>query len=101
MPNYFSQSNRVWKEIYPGVRVSDLHRYPTGGGAALFAMEAGAAIPEHNHPTGEHGYVVEGEGLFGGQRLGEGDAFWMQINEVHDIHAVTDLVFFATSLPRS
>jgi quercetin dioxygenase-like cupin family protein len=101
MSEYYHSSRRTWKEIHPGVFVSDLHRYPTGGGAALFRLEPGATLPNHNHPTGEHGYVIEGTGLFGGHSLSAGDALWMERNEEHEIRATTRLVFFATSLPKA
>ena len=101
MSAYFRQPSRVWNEVYPGVFASDLHRYATGGGAALFRLDPGARMPEHNHLTGEHGYVIEGTGVFGDQTLSAGDAFWMDVNERHDVRALTTLVFFAASLPRT
>jgi len=101
MATYYEADSRAWKEIHPGVFVSDLHRYATGGGAALFRLEPGATLPEHNHPTGEHGYVIEGSGMFGTYSLSFGDAFWMEVDEKHEIRALTRLVFFATSLPRT
>lgn len=101
MAKYFEVKDRPWKEIYSGVFVSDLYRYPTGGGAALFRLDAGANIPVHDHPTGEHGYLITGTGLFADRTLSAGDAFWMDCGESHDIHAITELVFFATSLPRA
>jgi quercetin dioxygenase-like cupin family protein len=88
-------------QIHPGVFASELHRYGPGGGAALFRLEAGARMPEHTHPSGEHGYVIEGTGVFGDQTLSAGDAFWMDVDDRHHIHAITELVFLAASLPRS
>lgn len=58
-------------------------------------------MPEHNHATGEQGYVIEGTGVFGDRTLSAGDAFWMEAGERHDVRAVTELVFFAISLPRT
>ena len=101
MAEYFDHTKRQWEEVYESVFVSDLHRYDGGGGAALFRMSAGASMPEHGHPTGEHGYVISGTGRFGERTLHAGDAFWMDAGDRHDVHAVTDLVFFAASLPRS
>ena len=100
MATYYPTISRAWKEIHPGVFLSELHRYSTGGGAALFKLEPGAILPDHTHPTGEHGYVIEGMGEFGAKSLSSGDAFWMDVNERHEIRAVTRLVFFATSLPK-
>jgi quercetin dioxygenase-like cupin family protein len=97
---YYETISRSWKNMLPGVLVSDLHRYDTGGGAAIFQLEPGATLPEHDHPTGEHGYVIEGSGIFGERSLSAGDAFWMDVNERHQIRAVTRLVFFAASLPK-
>ena len=101
MASYFQNSSRTWKEIHPGVLVSDFHRYGTGGGASLFLLEPDAVLPEHGHPTGEHGYVVKGTGMFGAQSLSGGDAFWMNVDEKHEVRAVTRLMFVAISLPRT
>jgi quercetin dioxygenase-like cupin family protein len=101
LATYFDSISRTWKEIGTGVYISELHRYPTGGGAAIFKLEPGAIVPEHNHPTGEHGYVIEGTGMFGSNRLEAGDAFWIDVNETHEIRAESRLMFFATSLPRT
>ena len=100
MPSYYPLDSRAWKPLTEGVRVAELHRYARGGGAALFELEAGAILPEHDHPTGEHGYVIEGAGIFGDRALSAGDAFWMQEGDTHAIRATSKLVFFATSLPR-
>ena len=98
---YFENDTRVWRETHPGVGFCPLRRYEGGGGAGLFRIEAGAVLPEHDHPTGEHGYVIHGSGYFGDRLLSQGDAFWVQPGERHAVRATTDLVFFATSLPRS
>jgi quercetin dioxygenase-like cupin family protein len=97
---YFEYSTRAWRVLHPGAFVSDLHRYAAGGGAALFRLEAGATLPEHDHPTGEHGYVIQGSGMFGDRLLKEGDAFWIEVGERHEVRAISELAFFATSLPR-
>ena len=100
MATYYPLDSREWKPFLQGVLVSDLHRYARGGGAALFKLEPGALLPEHGHPTGEHGYVIEGTGVFGDQSLSAGDAFWMEEGDTHAIRATSHLVFFAMSLPR-
>lgn len=101
MSEYFEGAQN-WDEMQPGVFVRDGHRYPNnGGGAAVFRMKAGSTMAKHDHPTGEHGYIVSGMGEFGGKRLEAGDMFWMNPGETHDVIAITDLVFFAVSLPRS
>lgn len=100
MATFYPVETRHWAEMYSGVLVSDFHRYETGGGAALFRMAKGSVIPEHDHPTGEHGYVVSGSGLFGGKVLRSGDAFWVGPGETHEVEALEELCFFATSLPR-
>ncbi len=99
MATYFQAHSRAWRELHPGVFISELHRYAAGGGAALFKLEAGALLPFHNHSTGEHALVLEGTGMFGDQMLAVGDALWMERNEGHEVRAITALLFFATSLP--
>jgi len=101
MANYYLQYIREWKETYAGVFVSNFHRYNGGGGAAIFKLNPGAEIPEHNHPTGEHGYIIQGSGFFDNQLLSEGDAFWVNINETHKVTTESGLIFYATSLPKS
>jgi quercetin dioxygenase-like cupin family protein len=101
VPVYFEESSRVWSEVHPGVFRSVLHRYDTGGGAALFRLDPGAQMPEHEHPSGEHGYVIAGTGVFGDRTLSAGDAFWMEIHERHNVRALTALLFIAVSAPRT
>lgn len=86
MAEYFEVKNRTWKEIYSGMFVSNLHRYPIGGGAALFRLNAGTNLPVHDHPTGEHGYLIAGTGIFGDQTLSTGDAFWLHDRLSRKIH---------------
>jgi mannose-6-phosphate isomerase-like protein (cupin superfamily) len=97
----FNEVKRSWVEAYPGVFVSHLHRYSTGGGDAVFHFIKNASIPEHGHPTGEYGYVISGAGNFGIAYLHAGDAFWMEPGKTHNIRATQEMYFFATSLPRS
>jgi quercetin dioxygenase-like cupin family protein len=77
-----------------------LHRHTNGGGAALFRLEAGAAIPEHDHVAGEHVYIITGSLRFGRLFLAEGDALWVDPGEHHDVEALTDSVFLAVSPPK-
>jgi len=100
MALYYQEVSREWKEMYSGVFVSNFHRYQSGGGAAVFKLEPNAIIPEHNHPTGEHGYIIKGSGWFDDKYLSEGDAFWVDYNETHKVTTEQGLVFYATSLPR-
>lgn len=100
MTAFFGADSLQSKELRPGVLAANLYRYAGGGGAAIFSLKAGASMPEHNHPTGEHGYIIAGQGRFGGELLSTGDAFWVGPNERHEVEAVTDLVFFACSLRR-
>lgn len=100
MAVFYQQDTREWQEMYPGVLVANFHRYQEGGGAAIFKLAPGAVIPTHNHPTGEHGYIIQGSGLFDGKLLQEGDAFWVDVNETHKVSTERGLIFYATSLPR-
>ena len=100
MAHYYQQDLREWKEMHSGVLVSNLHRYIGGGGAAIFNLKPGAAIPNHDHPTGEHGYIIKGSGWFNDKLLSEGDAFWVDYNESHQVTTEQGLIFYATSLPR-
>jgi quercetin dioxygenase-like cupin family protein len=88
-----------WMPTYPGVECMDLHRHPSGGGAALFRMVAGAIIPEHDHPRGEHTYVIAGELEMGEHRVGAGDALWTAPGERHRVRAITDAMFMGVAPP--
>lgn len=70
---------------------------PTGdhahSGASLFRMRAGAVIPMHAHPKGEHTYIIEGEALFGELHVRAGDAVYTPPGEAHEVRALTEVVF--------
>jgi quercetin dioxygenase-like cupin family protein len=77
-----------------------LHRHEHGGGAALFRIDAGGVMPEHDHIVGEHVYVVAGSVQFADIVLEAGDAMWVEPGERHEVRALTDAVFLAVSPPK-
>jgi quercetin dioxygenase-like cupin family protein len=96
----WKREQRVWTAMGPGVAFMDLHRHVEGGGAALFRLEAGATIALHDHPRGEHTFVIEGELMMGEQRVRAGDALWTEPGERHVVQAITDAIFLGIAPPK-
>jgi len=68
------QSDGVWLDVAPGVRLKMLHVNPvTGERTGLMRMERGSTIPEHDHPETEECFVLEGAVEIDGQDLRAGD----------------------------
>jgi quercetin dioxygenase-like cupin family protein len=100
VPKSWKKDQLEWRDFAPGVVSAALHRHEQGGGAALFKMSAGATLPEHDHFSGEHVYVLTGDVQFGSLRLEAGDALWVEPGERHDVRALTDATFLAVSPPK-
>src|SRR5215469_12345553 len=68
------QSDGVWLDVAPGVRLKLLHVNPvTGERTGLMRMEPGSAISKHNHPQTEECFVLEGVIDIDGQDYRVGD----------------------------
>lgn len=100
MPEVYGRESRRWIPAHEGVEYTDLHRHEPGGGAALFRLQPGARIPMHDHPRGEHTYVIEGTLEFGDVRVSAGDALWTEPGESHEVRAITHAMFVGVSPPR-
>ena len=55
--------------------------------AALLSMRAGARLPRHGHPGGEHIYVVRGCVRVNEERVRAGDYHYTLIGETHEVVA--------------
>src|ERR1700753_676375 len=56
----------------------------------IVRLEPGARIPIHTHECPEFIYVLEGELIIGGKRLGPGSASVASVGSVHsDVHSET------------
>lgn len=84
----------------PGVRVKVLHSDPaTSDRAALIELDAGASYPLHDHPGGEHAYILDGEIKVGGQTLKAGEYMHTPPGAPHAVLAKSRCLFFVVT-PR-
>jgi quercetin dioxygenase-like cupin family protein len=68
------QSDGVWLDVAPGVKLKMLHVNPvTGERTGLMRMEPGSAISQHDHPEAEECFVVEGVVDIDGRAYRAGD----------------------------
>ena len=66
----------------------------------IVRLEAGARLPLHTHECPEFIYVLEGEVILGGERLGPGWASVASVGSVHtDVHSETGCVFVLVDKP--
>lgn len=99
MASHYPREERRWQPAkWAGVEACGTGDHPYSG-ASLFRMAAGARIDWHEHPRGEHTYVIAGEAMFGTQRVGAGDVLYTLPGEGHAVEALTDVVFFGVA-PR-
>lgn len=66
----------------------------------IVRMEPGAAFPEHRHDSPEFIYILEGELVQNGERLGHG---WASVSGAgtvdHDVHSDTGCTFLLVDRP--
>ena len=75
-PLHIRGSMLEWKRVFPGVgRISLRDDADTGAQTLLFKLDPGASYPEHDHPTGEDIYIVEGDMQIGEVSLTKGDYY--------------------------
>ena len=99
MAELYATGSRQWQPTrWPGVEASATGDH-VHSGASLFRMRAGARISWHNHPHGEHTYIVEGEAMFGEVHAHAGDVVYTPPDEGHEVRALTDVVFLGVA-PR-
>lgn len=66
----------------------------------ILQFEPGARLPLHKHECPEFIYVLDGELMVGGQRLGPGWASVAGVGSVHsDVHSETGCVFVLVDRP--
>jgi anti-sigma factor ChrR (cupin superfamily) len=80
------QTEGVWLDIAPGVRLKMLHVDPvTGERTGLMWMEPGSSFPEHEHPETEECFVLEGVVNIDGQDYCAGDYTVADAGSRHDV----------------
>jgi anti-sigma factor ChrR (cupin superfamily) len=82
-----------------GVRVKDIAE-TDGLELQIVRMEAGAGFPEHRHDSPEFIYILEGELVQNGERLGRG---WASVSGAgtvdRDVHTDTGCTFLLVDRP--
>jgi quercetin dioxygenase-like cupin family protein len=99
MPMVWTADVRMWEPTaWAGVEVCHMLVGPAGS-SGLFRLRAGAVIPMHDHPRGEHTVIVEGELRFGDLNVRQGDILWTRPGEAHEVRALTAAIFFGYAPP--
>jgi anti-sigma factor ChrR (cupin superfamily) len=82
-----------------GVQVRDIAE-TDGLELQIVRMEPGAGFPEHRHDSPEFIYILEGELVQNGERLGQG---WASVSGAgtvdHDVHTDTGCTFLLVDRP--
>lgn len=100
MPQPVDPGTMEWTELAyaPGVRAKVLHTDPaTGDRAALIELDEGASYPLHDHPGGEHAFILEGAIKVGGQILKAGEYMHTPQGAPHAVLAKTRCRFFVVT----
>jgi quercetin dioxygenase-like cupin family protein len=75
-PLHVRGSSLEWKQAMPGIgRIALRDDRATGAQTLLFKFAPGAFYPEHDHPTGEDIYVLEGDMQIDDVSLTKGDYY--------------------------
>ncbi|MBW8012053.1 MAG: cupin domain-containing protein [Chloroflexi bacterium] len=79
--------NLPWHSFVPGCYIKVLGQNPeTGVIAGYFKMDPHSEAPEHDHPSDEFDYVLEGEVEVNGKMYGPGTLFHRQAGVIHGPH---------------
>lgn len=100
MPQPVDPGVMAWTELSyaPGVRAKVLHSDPaTGDRAALIELDEGASYPLHDHPGGEHAFILEGAIKVGGQILKAGEYMHTPQGAPHAVLAMARTRFFVVT----
>lgn len=101
--NYITRSNQMnWTPLTEegvdtkGVFVKVLYYDESSKRAPviLLKFEAGAKYPYHNHPGGEHVFVLEGDAIFEGEKLSAGDYLFTPPGFKHEVTSENGGVLF-------
>jgi quercetin dioxygenase-like cupin family protein len=89
-----------WRALpTPGVSIKVLRSdKATGESTALLRFEPGARFPAHDHPGGEHVFVLEGDLQVGRDRLEAGDYLFTPPHGKHAASSEGGCVFLVSVL---
>lgn len=84
-------SDGEWHELQNGVSLKRLYMDKTTGIAtSLVRMQAGTALPIHQHLGVEQFFVIEGDCYVAGQQLGAGDYHRAEAGTIHETTYTVD-----------
>jgi quercetin dioxygenase-like cupin family protein len=77
-----------------GIYVRSLHQDKEANRSATFLLKfnPGSSYPNHNHPSGEEVYVLEGEVRFGSRQLHAGDYLYTAPGDTHAVFSKTGCI---------
>jgi quercetin dioxygenase-like cupin family protein len=91
-------SQAEWKPAgYEGGERAILRLSPEQGRTSLVRLKAGARGPRHRHAGGEDVLVISGRIRVDGHELGPGDYLYAEAGEEHEVVALEDAMFFAST----
>lgn len=91
-----------WKELCDGVLLKKLNvDKATGLTTSLVRMKAGTALPVHRHIGVEQFYILEGDCIVHGERLGPGDFHRAEAGSIHRTTYTVEGTMFLLIAPES
>ena len=94
-------SEGEWRELQNGVLLKKLYLdHATGLATSLVRMQAGTALPVHQHIGVEQFFVIEGDCNVAGQRLGPGDYHRAEAGSIHETTYTVDGTLFLLIAPE-
>lgn len=78
----------------PGMHVCVMADHGDGGVSLLVKLDPGAKVPRHEHLGREENLILQGKCDVGGQVAGPGDYVRMDTDDVHEIRAIDETIFF-------
>jgi quercetin dioxygenase-like cupin family protein len=80
-----------------GTELCLIREYENNGLAALVNVTQGSKVPSHNHFGDEESYIIEGKIDVGNGNVAQaGDYVLMEKDEIHELVALEDTLFFVT-----
>jgi anti-sigma factor ChrR (cupin superfamily) len=91
-----------WKQLCKGVHLKKLYTdEQTGLATSIVRMEAGTGLPMHRHTGVEQFYILEGDCVVHGERLGPGDYHRAEPGSIHETTYTIEGTLFLLIAPES
>jgi len=94
-------SEGIWRELIDGVLVKSLFVDPDSGIAtSLVRMLPGTSLPVHKHLGVEQFFILEGDCVVAGQKLGPGDYHRAEKGSIHQTTSTVNGTLFLLIAPE-